>query len=439
MPATKQSSVTITLILFFPLLTFAQWKPLKVGDQIPSIKFSNVINYPTNQLKFSDFRGKLVILEFWGIHCISCLKEFPFIDSLQRQYRDQVQIILINKETKEITERFFATHPNVKQPHIPIVTGNSALYKLFPSSTVALNVWIDKSGAVSFITESLETTFDHINRYLQGQQIQLAAFKGPVIYHQSIFDESRLKQLEYYSYISRWDHDNLTGNGGENVVTLGFDHSSAVELYIKAFNERTKYNFSRPGKLQLILKDSFPYLRPVNSPKMMKWLDNYCYNYLLMIPVKRKGSEYKIMQQDLQRFFDLQPTIEKRSLKGLVLIRSSTADKLKSKGGSPKWNLPIVDFRSTTLDSIRYIRNQPFSKLADAITGYIESNLGIPVNDETGYVGNIDIEMAGKALDEVSQLKSASITDLRKELNKYDLDLVDRNFNAEVLVLKQKE
>ena len=62
--------------------------PLHRGDRVPDFMFTEVYNYSRDTIRLSDFRGKLVILDFWGPACYSCIKTFPFVDSLQKKFKD---------------------------------------------------------------------------------------------------------------------------------------------------------------------------------------------------------------------------------------------------------------------------------------------------------------------------------------------------------------
>jgi len=39
--------------------------------------------------KLSDYRGKVVVLDFWATYCPPCLEEIPHLVNLQNKYRDQ--------------------------------------------------------------------------------------------------------------------------------------------------------------------------------------------------------------------------------------------------------------------------------------------------------------------------------------------------------------
>src|SRR5690606_35078281 len=67
--AISQSAITNSSVLH-------EVRELKVGDVVPDIEFT-LINYPKSTAHLSDFKGKLVILDFWATWCKPCVKQFP--------------------------------------------------------------------------------------------------------------------------------------------------------------------------------------------------------------------------------------------------------------------------------------------------------------------------------------------------------------------------
>ncbi len=54
----------------FSITLFAQnnleKKVLKIGDDVPNLKFSNMVNYPAKEIELKNLKDKLVILDFWA-------------------------------------------------------------------------------------------------------------------------------------------------------------------------------------------------------------------------------------------------------------------------------------------------------------------------------------------------------------------------------------
>ncbi len=62
-----------TLFLTFALFTstlFAQnnagQSTISIGDEVPNLKFSKMVNYPAKEIALHELKDKLIILDFWA-------------------------------------------------------------------------------------------------------------------------------------------------------------------------------------------------------------------------------------------------------------------------------------------------------------------------------------------------------------------------------------
>jgi len=61
-----------------------------------------------NGLAFKDFKGKVVLLEFWGTHCPPCLMSIPHYKKLTKEYKDKLAMVAIEVQMtpKEQLKKF---------------------------------------------------------------------------------------------------------------------------------------------------------------------------------------------------------------------------------------------------------------------------------------------------------------------------------------------
>jgi thiol-disulfide isomerase/thioredoxin len=66
------------------------------GQRFPNLRFSDSQG---REHRLSDFRGKLVLVHFWGSWCPPCMREFPGLQTLYRQLQtrlgDRISMILL--------------------------------------------------------------------------------------------------------------------------------------------------------------------------------------------------------------------------------------------------------------------------------------------------------------------------------------------------------
>ena len=119
-------------------------------------------------MKVSDFKAKLLIIDFWGIKCSVCIAHMPKMDSLQKQFGSKIQFVYVTRDDeKKVKEVLMKA--KVKKPDVPFFISDKQFNKLFPHSGDPLHVWITPKGMVYAITQDYNTNEKTITEFLTGQ------------------------------------------------------------------------------------------------------------------------------------------------------------------------------------------------------------------------------------------------------------------------------
>src|SRR5260221_3146878 len=78
----------------------------------------------------SEWRGKVVLINFWATWCPPCRAEIPDLVALQDKYRDRLQIIGVSQDEAppDVVRRFVAEH----KINYPVIMASAEIEKLFP-------------------------------------------------------------------------------------------------------------------------------------------------------------------------------------------------------------------------------------------------------------------------------------------------------------------
>ncbi|WP_078545983.1 thiol-disulfide oxidoreductase ResA [Litchfieldia alkalitelluris] len=141
---------------------FVEKVKLKIGDEAPNFVIEDLNG---NKHKLSDYRGKGVIVNFWGTWCKPCEREMPYLENQYQIYKDQgVEIFAINVNEPKFSVETFVDKYDMTFP-VAIDKGNQLLH-LYGVDPLPTTFFIDKNGVIIDIV-SLELTERMIHDYME--------------------------------------------------------------------------------------------------------------------------------------------------------------------------------------------------------------------------------------------------------------------------------
>jgi thiol-disulfide isomerase/thioredoxin len=109
---------------FLLLFTLLMVQPLIAQEKLPTFTLKENgaptlhIKETGNGIIIKEYPGKIILLNFFGKRCIWCMREIPHLVELQKEYKDQLQVIALHaqeamtlKERSALEQRLHFNYP----------------------------------------------------------------------------------------------------------------------------------------------------------------------------------------------------------------------------------------------------------------------------------------------------------------------------------------
>ncbi len=113
----KKNSILLVIALCAIVVMFATWKSHSTGvENKPAPDFTlQAIDGTT--LRHSDYRGKVILLDFWATWCAPCAEEIPLFVKWQSKYGDRgLQVIGLSMDDSPDPVRKFSREFKINYP-----------------------------------------------------------------------------------------------------------------------------------------------------------------------------------------------------------------------------------------------------------------------------------------------------------------------------------
>lgn len=465
-------SIIILLIMLVPFFGSAQQKraikkpiPLDIGQKLPDIPLGQVMDNSgkvssayQGKTKFSQFKGKLVILDHWATYCGPCIEGFEKLSKLQEEFKDQIQIFLVNVAENDVVIRNWLTvqnknrsGENIVPANLPMIAYATELRKLFPvRGETGYHVWIGKQGNIILRGIHENTHKEKILQYLTGKQVSFVqdnalAYNSKYPYARTLINPNELQSMGS-SFFGGFNDvlANSYGASAEDIIDSlnktkrnTYLNLSIVELYQNAFNTVLEQDSNVVFGRRIILdaKDKSLY---TTDPD---WVGNdlteesyqksgYCYEQI--VPLSATKSLTKAyMQEDLNRYFGL-----KRNAHGGIETKKVVCyrlEQLSNRRSPQRSNQPVSSRYGQSAEGKRK-KIYMGERIREIIRSYFQNNHLF--NRDEIVIDNTQLDYPiDLALTPINDLKS--IEQLRIELQGLGFDLVKSEDMVRYLIIKE--
>lgn len=120
---------------------------LQIGDKAPFFSSTSISG---ESIDLSEFRGKIVLLEFWSTSCGPCIKELPNLKDLYGSFKDRDDFVMVGISLDTDIERVksFVSEQNINWYQI-FDDGYGEVSQLYNSVYIPRTYLIDRNGDIA--------------------------------------------------------------------------------------------------------------------------------------------------------------------------------------------------------------------------------------------------------------------------------------------------
>jgi len=134
--------------------------PLHAGSVAPDFSENDI--FGKHRIALNEYRGKVVVLNFWATWCLPCREEIPALEALQNKYKGALVVIGVSVFcSNTATENFYRDY----RINYPVIYGYYELMgKYSKVASVPTTFLIDNEGRVTarVIGSRTEAEYDQL-------------------------------------------------------------------------------------------------------------------------------------------------------------------------------------------------------------------------------------------------------------------------------------
>lgn len=153
----------LPLLIFLSASTFTS----SFAKDTPALaKNFHAVTVKNEKITLSDFKDKVVLIDFWASWCITCRKELPFLIELYHQNENKDFVVLaINLDENRLSMKKFLEKVPSHIPFPVLIDDKGKIPTLYNIQAMPSTILVDKHGYVRYVHKGFKESYK--KEYLQ--------------------------------------------------------------------------------------------------------------------------------------------------------------------------------------------------------------------------------------------------------------------------------
>ncbi len=135
------------LVALSTLLFAVQAQAVGIRDEAPDFTLKSL---ECNNLRLAEYRGQVVLINFWASWCGPCRQEMPLLDRLHHRYEDTGFTVLgVNVEGDAKPAQDIVDKTNVTFP--VLIDQDQKVSELYDLEAMPSTIVVDRDGVIRYI------------------------------------------------------------------------------------------------------------------------------------------------------------------------------------------------------------------------------------------------------------------------------------------------
>ncbi|MEC3881951.1 TlpA disulfide reductase family protein [Parapedobacter sp. 10938] len=325
-------------------------EPMQMGNLIPDelwdtpLTLWNAANDRTETITLNDYRGKVIILDFWATWCKSCIANMPRMHQLQDQFEGDVVVLPVTYENPNIVSAFLErtadTGMVALRQSFQSIVADSVIKRTFPNPDGSIPYFaiVANTGVFTGLTIPPQMNERLLTRLVNNEETAIpplqSAPETPLLERSPRYAANRLNKPFYYSMLSGY-MEGFTYPVGHTVDSMNRRvrfysiNQPILRLYSLALSSRFP---SEPNRRIMLVDSAKQYeYHHLRNAGYAERKHSYSFEVILPLGAVRDGIRPHLLMQ-LNSVTGLTGSLIKRIVPCLV-IKESHQGKLNTDSG----------------------------------------------------------------------------------------------------------